>query len=110
VDDEDVLIFVSDGVHDNFNPTLFNLAPGDVSESARHYRSWNEMPLDEASELLARWRQQELFKVCQPVRANCTQLNAKIVQHCIDVTQPARKAMELNQKDVPHAGKMDHGK
>lgn len=107
VEPGDILIYVSDGVHDNLNPSLLGVNPGDIAEFFVG-KNWSELGVDDGNNLISKWRLEKLAQVCKQT-TDLSQLASSIIGYCEQTTQRARQAMEKNEKDVPKdSGKMDH--
>jgi len=109
VEPGDILIYVSDGVHDNLNPSLLGINPGDIAEFFSG-KTWNDLNVDDGNNLISKWRLEKLSQICKPSTNNdLSKLASDIISYCEQTTQRSRDAMEKNEKDVPKdSGKMDH--
>jgi hypothetical protein len=108
VEPNDVLLYCSDGVHDNLNPTMLGVSPGEIS--ADHTgKAWSELHVDDGNSLISKWRLEKLSQLSKPHLADLPTLASTIISYCEKTTERSRQAMERNDKDVPKdAGKMDH--
>jgi hypothetical protein len=109
----DVLLLVSDGVHDNFDPQMLGRLPSEVGL---------ELPSDswEGEESVAielakdRFRVQALQQLLEAGPLTPKGITARLVDHCHATTRVCREYMELNpQARQPtdyrqFPGKMDH--
>lgn len=116
VQDGDILIAVSDGVHDNLDPATLGLVPSEVGLPGSAHEDWKAVPKVEGAAARTKYMCRTLASIISKLpRANPPLVAKAIVKHCQDVTEKSRDWMEENPdgvlatqsyKDFP--GKMDH--
>jgi len=116
-EDGDVIIIVTDGVHDNLDPHHLGKLPKDMpKEFNLSGDKWED--LDPAKAMYAKnaYITDLLIRILKSGDDTPTpkQIAERLVTHCIDVTRKSREYMENNQgKRLPEdyvefPGKMDH--
>eukprot|EP01132_Coremiostelium_polycephalum_P008518 gene8518-10472_t len=114
-DEGDMILLLSDGVHDNLDPQQLGLKPNDFGINSD---SWDKSGQDFPNETEAakndyrkKWLSDHFKNEedLQPIR-----ITNLLLKHCIDITQTSRHFMETNtSKKLPcdynlYPGKMDH--
>jgi len=135
VEDGDLVLLMSDGVHDNLDPQSLGLRPRDACPSFPEPKEWEELTYEEAEgskeDYQTKWLQSAINKHFRPVDALeaegktreeldaaramfVSEVHAYILDHCIKTTLSSRDFMESNpSKELPcdyvaYPGKMDH--
>ena len=112
----DIVVLMSDGVHDNFDPqSNGEIAPSLISESVRSGVGWSDMKLEDAMRLKGRWGCDFMSRLLTGLE-NVTPkfLCETLAAFCLKNTESSRKFMEENpHKRLPSdytlfPGKMDH--
>jgi len=114
----DVVLIMSDGVHDNLDPqTLGKLPPELKLPADAKWTSWDEVPHDAIMRLKSEYMRgllREIVFTTHPERSSPTAITDRLIKHCLEVTRKAREFMERNpnQKQptdyIEFPGKMDH--
>jgi len=112
----DILIVVSDGVHDNLDPESLGLIPKDLSRfNIGQYKTWDEVPMRDAIRVKSQYSCQYMKGMLDSCKEESpSEYTNIIVDHCIKTTDNSRKWMEQNPdkaepKDYKNfPGKMDH--
>ena len=109
----DLLLIVSDGVHDNLDPQQLGLSPKDL---ALPQNDWSEMDADVSELHRCRYRERRLndliLSVGEPYEPQ--HVVPVILKHCLDTNHAAAEWMKANVgKRLPfdyskYPGKMDH--
>jgi len=133
-EENDIILVLSDGVHDNLDPHVLGKLPADVAPQFAQFPSWDSFPSDKETQLakdvfMKNFLVKELIlggesdekmrsKVfSQPVQEELlspTSIVGRIMKHCLSVTGRGREWMEQNPKEklpndyVQYPGKMDH--
>jgi len=134
-EDNDIILLLSDGVHDNLDPQTLGIAPKDVSPNYAHHTDWKDFKSDEEAEkvkteYMKRFLTRDLicggeedkklrmkvfsFSATDTDELSPANITARIMKHCLGVTASGREWMEQNPKDklpldyVAYPGKMDH--
>eukprot|EP01111_Echinosteliopsis_oligospora_P014285 TRINITY_DN5351_c0_g1_i1.p1 TRINITY_DN5351_c0_g1~~TRINITY_DN5351_c0_g1_i1.p1 ORF type:complete len:172 (-),score=30.29 TRINITY_DN5351_c0_g1_i1:62-577(-) len=107
-DEDDMLLMVSDGVHDNFDPEYLGKTP---EECYVRGGKWACPEGVAAKELyMSRYIEDVIASIADPKPSTIVDA---IVKHCKKVTKPSRKWMKQNKGRLPvdysrFPGKMDH--
>jgi serine/threonine protein phosphatase PrpC len=109
----DMIILLSDGVHDNLDPELLGLDPDNIGLGLTA-KTWRELNRSVAEEAKDRFRAEFIRKFIKQGHNTPVKLANALLQHCITTTQASRQFMEThpttphpeNPKEFP--GKMDH--
>eukprot|EP00005_Dracoamoeba_jomungandri_P012132 CAMPEP_0174265298 /NCGR_PEP_ID=MMETSP0439-20130205/26000_1 /TAXON_ID=0 /ORGANISM="Stereomyxa ramosa, Strain Chinc5" /LENGTH=411 /DNA_ID=CAMNT_0015351697 /DNA_START=60 /DNA_END=1295 /DNA_ORIENTATION=- len=109
----DLILVVSDGVHDNLDPQLLGMMPTDLGYD---FDGWTEEYISpkEAEEIKTEYRNKLLSKIINKGDITPKSITKRIISHCRKTTQSSREFMEENPflaqpvdyKQFP--GKMDH--
>lgn len=117
VADGDILIAVSDGVHDNLDPATIGMLPSQLGfEGKTDHADWKNLPKAEGAVARTRFMCTTIAKIISGLpRANPALISKALVRHCQEVTEKSRDWMEQNPDGVFAAqsyaefpGKMDH--
>ena len=109
----DLILVVSDGVHDNLHPILLGVKPMTLK---LNYANWEQAKKAcDVEEVAARYRTQRIENLLEEIPVLTPQsLTEKVISHCLKVTNASRNWMEANKtKKLPvdyttYPGKMDH--
>ena len=113
----DIIVFLSDGVHDNFDPQLLGKTPHDLG--VENVLDWRLLDREVGERLKTSYRERKMLEVIAPNgeqlgSLTVSEINDRIIQYCIDLTQLSRTYMETNpglelpEDYVSYPGKMDH--
>jgi len=117
--DKDIIILVSDGVHDNLDPSHMGLSPKDKSVGL-NYDNWADVPVEESLEAKTKFMDNYYSKIIKEEAQKCGQevtpslICQKSIRHCRDLTSSSRQWMEQNPNGVlvhdyvRFPGKLDH--
>ncbi|KAM9997912.1 hypothetical protein ACTFIY_007566 [Dictyostelium cf. discoideum] len=114
--ENDIIVLISDGVHDNLDPQTVGWTPRDLQ---LNYENWSDMEPDKALEAKTKYTQEFLKKKLRthdqeqdPITAKF--ITEKLVEHCVETTKSSREFMvNFPNKPLPdnlkeYKGKMDH--
>lgn len=119
IDEGDIIIAVSDGVHDNLDPSMLGWTPSELHLAGS---TWDEIPPEAAEAAKAKFREQRLANLLHtsgtpdertghvPLVEMCNSL----VEYCMATTEKSRQfmqkhpALELPEDYTLYPGKMDH--
>jgi len=116
-DPGDLLLLVSDGVHDNFDPQMLGKTPHQLGFSQiLPDQNWSDVSCDSAEAELAKdkYRNKKLKKILHAGPLTPKAVTKRLMQHCAATTRLCREYMETNpQARQPddhrqYPGKMDH--
>merc|ERR1711988_939413 len=122
VEEDDIIMLCSDGVHDNLDPQHLGKQPCDCSSQKVSFRSWNQMT-DQSEIANLKTKEAEHFlghlldlSSYGGEQDSLTPISVvdKVISHCYKTTQESRTFMELNpQEELPadyqqYPGKRDH--
>jgi hypothetical protein len=117
VADGDILIAVSDGVHDNLDPPTLGMVPSSLGfEGKVEHADWKDLPKEAAATARTHHMCTKIAGIVSELpRANPALIAKALVRHCQEVTEKSRDWMEQNPDGVlaSHSyaefpGKMDH--
>jgi serine/threonine protein phosphatase PrpC len=110
----DVILLVTDGVHDNLNPQVLGKLPSDLGLTAPN-NEWKNVPLDESNRIKTRFQLDTLAALLNQNKEKTPFFfTHSLIQHCFKTTLKARDFMEKNpakvepNNPVEYPGKMDH--
>ncbi|GAM17361.1 hypothetical protein SAMD00019534_005360 [Acytostelium subglobosum LB1] len=113
--ENDIIILVSDGVHDNLDPQTIGVQPKDIQLP---HESWESMDAEKAQESKIKYMQEFLkmklrtADVDDPLTSKM--IVEKLLEHCFETTRSSRDFMEtFPNRPLPedlkaYPGKMDH--
>lgn len=111
-EEDDIVMIVSDGVHDNFDPESLGKKPTDIG---LNYEKWSEMDPMEAEKLKNIFRIQLLTEMLNSCPEKTPEMfTSTILSHSYSITRPKREYMEVSsnrtepRSSVEYPGKMDH--
>jgi len=134
-EENDLILILSDGVHDNLDPQVLGKLPKDAGSKYDHVDNWRGFSTEkEAQECKDQFMKKFLInelilggesderlraKVFSPPKSDepyvsPTPITGRIMKHCMSVTGSGREWMEQNPKEklpndyVLYPGKMDH--
>lgn len=134
-EEDDIILCVSDGVHDNLDPQILGISPKDVDSTLYgKFNDWKSFSNDDEIEKVKTHHMQKLMsdelicggeeerKMRQKIFAHTDEespispesITNRIMKHCLSVTGKGREWMEQNPKEkLPmdyssFPGKMDH--
>jgi hypothetical protein len=112
----DILISVSDGVHDNLDPATIGMVPADLGLQGTEHADWKTAPKEAATRARTQHMCASIARIISKLpRVNPALVAKSIVRHCQEITEKSRDWMEQNPdgilatqsyKEFP--GKMDH--
>jgi hypothetical protein len=111
----DIILAVSDGVHDNLDPEQLGVKPNTIDSTVEHEK-WDKLPGETAERLKTAFRtdllRQKLDKLKSPRTPKA--IASMLMEYCAKTTSKSREFMEKNPQ-TPHPpdyseypGKMDH--
>mmetsp|Transcript_3052 Transcript_3052/g.4142 ORF Transcript_3052/g.4142 Transcript_3052/m.4142 type:complete len:733 (-) Transcript_3052:739-2937(-) len=126
--DNDIIIIVSDGVHDNIDPEVMGLLPSQVGMTNLATDAWSAVEDKKAEERIraefslrflenlieqALSEQEKMSLNNQNTKSNVVSIVEKLTSHSYDLTKKGREFMEKYEKRLPddhvaYPGKMDH--
>ena len=114
---DDIIILVTDGVHDNLDPRQLGKLPSEIGIQVEN-DSWDVIKnekTDKYNLLISNWVENYITEKCCPTKPyTVTSITQSLLQNSIDVTSNMRNFMETNRgKKVPsdyklYPGKVDH--
>jgi len=134
-EENDIILLLSDGVHDNLDPQTLGIPPKDVSPNYANHADWKDFKSDEEAErvkteFMKKFLTRDLicggeddkklrmkvfsFNATDTDELSPANITSRIMKHCLGVTASGREWMEQNPKDklpldyVAYPGKMDH--
>jgi len=120
---EDIIMVMSDGVHDNLDPQTLGKTPFDLNLTESKETSWSDLPIEQIDSVKEKYREDRLRDMimdCGKTEDNQWQspspedIMKKVIDYCVTLTKSSRDFMEQNpgkklQDDyVQFPGKMDH--
>lgn len=110
----DLVIAVSDGVHDNLDPEQLGVPPCKI-DSELDAKSWDKIPGVTAERLKTSYRTELLRQKIEKLKSKTPKaITAMLMDYCSETTSKSREFMEKNPQ-TPHPsdyaeypGKMDH--
>jgi hypothetical protein len=110
----DVLLLVTDGVHDNFNPQIMGKLPSDLGLVVPN-NEWKHVDSEEANRIKTRFQLDTLAALLNRNKEKTPFFfTHSLIQHCFKLTHKARNYMEKNptkaepNDHTEYPGKMDH--
>lgn len=116
VNEGDIILAVSDGVHDNLDPITIGMVPKDLGLVGDTFLSWKSIPKSDGAEIRTTHMCKTLCGIIEKLQTKSPILIAKaVVSYCQEVTEKSREWMEQNpdstlgsQSYHEFPGKMDH--
>lgn len=110
----DLVIAVSDGVHDNLDPEQLGVPPNKI-DSELDAKTWDKIPGVTAERLKTSFRTELLRQKIDKLKSKSPKaITAMLMEYCSETTSKSREFMEKNPQ-TPHPadyaeypGKMDH--
>ncbi|KAH3743374.1 1-phosphatidylinositol 4,5-bisphosphate phosphodiesterase delta-4 [Pelomyxa schiedti] len=117
----DLLILMSDGVHDNFDASLLGMKPKDVDPALAEFPAWeaafktkSEQTLGIAQKFIIKNLSNKIASIVETHGTNPEAIVNSLLEHCVQTTQSSRQFMETNPKQklpsdyTKFPGKLDH--
>jgi len=110
----DLILVVSDGMHDNLDPELLGKFPSDLDESIDEGTSWKELPAPLMARIKTRYREDTLASLINHTLTTPQDICQALVEYSRKVTYASRSFMEQRpSEELPedytlYPGKMDH--
>jgi len=111
-EEDDIILIVSDGVHDNLDPQTLGKQPSDLN---LNIKSWDELPPEGLHRTKAKYMKTLLEElIFEDGEVTPSSITDKLMKHCWAVTSKSREYMEKNPNKkqptdyVGFPGKMDH--
>lgn len=120
---DDILMVMSDGVHDNLDPQTLGKTPFDLNITESKETNWSDLPIEQIDSVKEKYREERLKEMiieCGKAENKQWQppspedIMKKVIDYCVTLTKSSRDFMEQNpgkklQDDyVNFPGKMDH--
>ena len=108
---DDIVILVSDGVHDNLDPQYLGISPRTLRINSD---SWDSVEANVANRAKRLFREQKLLEVIKKTDFSPKSICDTLTEYCKKVTRPSRIFMQKNPSlELPgdfttYPGKMDH--
>mmetsp|Transcript_46605 Transcript_46605/g.117355 ORF Transcript_46605/g.117355 Transcript_46605/m.117355 type:complete len:817 (-) Transcript_46605:7-2457(-) len=108
---DDIILLVSDGVHDNLDPQTLGKSPDELGLLCT---KWEDLPAEEANVRRQRWATDFMQKMLGQTRPEPESFTNVLVEHSLQVNQRSRKFMlDYPSRRLPSdfkefPGKMDH--
>ncbi|EFA82233.1 protein phosphatase 2C-related protein [Heterostelium album PN500] len=112
--ENDIIILLSDGVHDNLDPHTIGVSPRECGMPHDH---WSDMDVEKAQDSKSKYMQEFLKKKLRPTPdepIHPKNIVEKLIEHCVETTRSSREFMvAYPHKPLPddlkaYPGKMDH--
>lgn len=122
----DILMLVSDGIHDNLDPEAFGKQPHELASYfatnlqphlatiAAKAKSWDDLDQDTTEKLKSGWMLSRLHGLIKAKDMNAKTVTNALIDYAMTTTSPSRTFMEANPDKpeptdhVAYPGKMDH--
>jgi hypothetical protein len=110
-EEHDLLMIMSDGVHDNLDPMTLGKSPQDL---LLPHSSWDELPHEQLCKAKASYMKNLLEQLVFEGELSPLAITTRVMSHCMEVTRKSREFMERNPNKkqptdyVEFPGKMDH--
>eukprot|EP01120_Amphizonella_sp_Union-15-10_P005480 TRINITY_DN1630_c0_g1_i2.p1 TRINITY_DN1630_c0_g1~~TRINITY_DN1630_c0_g1_i2.p1 ORF type:complete len:390 (-),score=69.41 TRINITY_DN1630_c0_g1_i2:82-1251(-) len=115
----DLIISMSDGVHDNLDPEQLGLNPSDLDiqipkRSIKDVKEWSSLDRQEAEDVKNIHRESFILNLIKRGKDSPKELNDELINHCDVTTKSSRDFMEQNPHTpqpmdyLKYPGKMDH--
>merc|ERR1712137_516510 len=108
----DLIMAVSDGVHDNLHPSLLGVSPRELKLD---FNTWEEAAeIINVEEVAQHYRMDYLQRLIADIEFTPSAIVKRVMEHCDEITKNGREWMETNRgKKLPrdykaYPGKMDH--
>jgi hypothetical protein len=113
---EDIVMIMSDGVHDNLDPQTLGKLPTELKlPSDAKWTTWDEVPHDLVARVKSEYMRALLADIVFSGEPKSpSSITDRLINHCLEVTRKAREFMEShpNKKQptdyIEFPGKMDH--
>lgn len=113
----DIVMIMSDGVHDNLDPQTLGKLPTDLknlSQGDAKWTTWDEIPHDTLLRVKSEYMRGLLADIVFVENSTPSSITDRLIGHCLEVTRKAREFMEKNPNKkqpvdyIEFPGKMDH--
>lgn len=122
----DILMLVSDGIHDNLDPESFGKEPNELAPYfttnlqphlatiCAKYKSWDDLDQDDTEKVKSGWMLSRLHSIIKSKDMNARGVANTLIDYAMTTTSPSRNFMEANpdkpepNDHVAYPGKMDH--
>jgi len=110
----DLILVVSDGIHDNLDPELLGKFPSDLDDSIDEGTNWKDLPPSLTARIKTRYREDTLASLINHTHTNPQDICQALVEYSRKVTYASRSFMEQHpSEELPedytlYPGKMDH--
>jgi len=115
----DLIIAMSDGVHDNMDPEQLGLKPNTLpvkykKKDLKEVKEWTVLARGEIEEVKNCYREQFLHSLVREGNDTPKKITDKLIEHCCKTTKSSREFMEKNPNTPQPSdyekfpGKMDH--
>jgi len=108
----DLIIIVSDGVHDNLDPQTLGKIPKDLNLP---HNSWDELSREQSMTIKSSYMKDLLEQIVfGEGPSSPSEITTKLIAHCTEATRKSREYMEKNPNKkqptdyIEFPGKMDH--
>lgn len=107
---EDLIVLVSDGVHDNFDPEALGEQPGSLG---LNQHTWLNVPQKDSIEARDKYRANRLYEQIEGIK-DPKKVTDTIIRYVVKTTHNQREYLEKNKGGqvpddfVNYPGKMDH--
>lgn len=122
----DILMLVSDGIHDNLDPESFGKSPVEIAPNftanlqphlaaiCSKAKSWDDLDQDDTEKVKSGWMLSRLHSIIKAKEMNAKSVANTLIDYAMTTTSPSRNFMEANpdkpepNDHVAYPGKMDH--
>lgn len=122
----DILMLVSDGIHDNLDPESFGKQPKELvanftanqqhhlAKIAAEAKSWDDLDQDTTEKLKSGWMLARMHSIIKAKEMTAKSVSTALIDYVLQTTAPSRNFMEANpdkpepSDHVEYPGKMDH--
>lgn len=107
----DMIVIMSDGVHDNLDPQTLGKIPADLHLPNKN---WEELAHDNLLKIKAEYMRNTLKDIIFTDDPTPSQVTERLIAHCLEVTRKSREYMEQDAARkqpsdyIAYPGKMDH--
>lgn len=112
---DDIVLIMSDGVHDNLDPQTLGKLPNEINEPNASWTSWDDIPHDTLMRMKSEFMRSLLsYIIFSEGDQSPSSITDRLISHCLEVTRKAREFMENNPNKkqptdyIEFPGKMDH--
>lgn len=113
---DDIVMIMSDGVHDNLDPQTLGKVPTQIHlPDGATWTAWEQVPHSSLLQVKSEYMRKILSEIVfNHDDITPTSITERLIRHCLEVTRKAREFMENNPNKkqptdyVEFPGKMDH--